>query len=192
MSRKKTDTLMDKDIVSASEQNSLQLLDSLDGEANELQGLYTKMAEIDSPEDLNEMVQIRLRSIKRTSGNIRKAYYRSARMLDELNARWEDLSRDKPKRFLPTVPANARIDLEEHQTNHFAQGLSIYKLMLICFTGSFAGVVIEMLWCLLTRGYIESRAGLIYGPFNLLYGAGAVFLSIALYKFRNRGKWISF
>lgn len=97
MSRKKTDTLMDKDIVSASEQNSLQLLDSLDGEANELQGLYTKMAEIDSPEDLNEMVQIRLRSIKRTSGNIRKAYYRSARMLDELNARWEDLSGDKPK-----------------------------------------------------------------------------------------------
>ena len=78
------------------------------------------------------------------------------------------------------------------QTNSAPVQKIIYKLMLICFIGSFVGVVIETLWCLLTRGYIESRAGLVYGPFNMLYGAGAVVLSLTLYKFRNKGKWISF
>lgn len=29
------------------------------------------------------------------------------------------------------------------------------------------------------NGYIESRAGLVYGPFNLLYGVGAVCLTIS-------------
>ena len=70
--------------------------------------------------------------------------------------------------------------------------MNIYKLLLIAYIGSFAGVVVEMLWCLLTRGYMESRAGLVYGPFNPLYGAGAVLLTVCLYKYRNRGSWLSF
>lgn len=70
--------------------------------------------------------------------------------------------------------------------------MNIYKILLVCFIGSFAGVVVELLWCLLTNGYLESRSGLVYGPFNLLYGVGAVALSLCLYKFRNRGSWISF
>ena len=70
--------------------------------------------------------------------------------------------------------------------------MNLYKLLLIAYIGSFAGVVVEMLWCLLTRGYIESRAGLVYGPFNPLYGAGAVLLTVCLYKYRNRGSWLSF
>lgn len=31
-----------------------------------------------------------------------------------------------------------------------------------------------------------------YGPFNLLYGVGALTLTLALYRFRNRGRWLSF
>ena len=50
------------------------------------------------------------------------------------------------------------IDLEEQKAGHFAQGLNFYKMFLVCFIGSFAGVVIEMLWCLISNGYIESRA----------------------------------
>ena len=82
--------------------------------------------------------------------------------------------------------------LEEQQRNHFARGINLYKLLLVCFVGSFAGVVVEMLWCLVRNGYIESRAGLVYGPFNLLYGAGAVVLTLALYRYRNRGYLLSF
>ena len=64
--------------------------------------------------------------------------------------------------------------------------------MLVCFVGSFAGVVVESIWCILRHGYLESRAGLVYGPFNLLYGVGALTLTLALYRFRNRGRWLSF
>ena len=62
----------------------------------------------------------------------------------------------------------------------------------MCFIGCFGGVVIELMWCLLTNGYLESRSGLVYGPFNMVYGAGALVLTIALYRYRNRGRWLSF
>ena len=58
--------------------------------------------------------------------------------------------------------------------------------------GSFAGVMLELLWCFARHGYLESRSGLVWGPFNMLYGVGAASLSIILYRFRNRGKWLSF
>ena len=88
--------------------------------------------------------------------------------------------------------ANAVIDLEETRSGHFAAGMNIYKLLLVCFIGCFGGVVIELLWCLVTNGYLESRSGLVYGPFNMVYGAGALALTLALYRFRNRGRWLSF
>lgn len=52
--------------------------------------------------------------------------------------------------------------------------------------------MLELLWCFARHGYLESRSGLVWGPFNMLYGVGAASLSIILYRFRNRGKWLSF
>ncbi len=43
--------------------------------------------------------------------------------------------------------------------------------------GSVLGVVMETIWCLIKNKKFESRKGLIYGPFNPLYGVAAVFLS---------------
>ena len=63
---------------------------------------------------------------------------------------------------------------------------------MICIAGSFAGVVVEILWCLFRNGYIESRSGLVYGPFNPVYGIGAVVMTLALYRYRNRSSSISF
>ena len=64
--------------------------------------------------------------------------------------------------------------------------------MLSGLDGSFAGVVVEILWCLFRNGYIESRSGLVYGPFNPVYGIGAVVMTLALYRYRNRSSSISF
>ena len=110
---------------------------------------------------------------------------------DEMKTRWKELKK-KQKRLFAKIPTNGIIDKEEERSDHFAKGLNIYKLLIICIVGSFAGVIIEMIWCLIRNGYIESRAGLVYGPFNLLYGVGAVLLTLCLYRFRNRGAWISF
>lgn len=184
--------LTGKDITGRAEQSSMDLLNALDWTENEMESLYVKLTEAEEPEEFAEEVAVQLHSCKRTTANIRKAYQRSVAVSDELSARWQDLTKRKRHRFLPTAPANAVIDMAEDRTKHFAQGMNAYKLMLVCFIGCFAGVVIEMLWCLLTRGHIESRAGLVYGPFNMLYGAGAVVMTVALYRFRNKGKWISF
>ena len=112
---------------------------------------------------------------------------------DELAARCRAMRNQRRRRgLIAATPANSTIDLEEMSGNHFARGLGIYKLLLVCFIGSFAGVVVELGWCLIRNGYIESRSGLVYGPFNLLYGVGTVALTVCLYRFRNRGNWLSF
>ena len=75
----------------------------------------------------------------------------------------------------------------------FAQGLNFYKLFWIFFIGCFIGVVLETLWCLVTRHHYESRAGVIYGPFNPVYGFGAVLLTLCLHQLRKkRDMWIFF
>lgn len=78
------------------------------------------------------------------------------------------------------------IEKEERESRHFARGLNFYKLFWIFFIGCFLGVVVETLWCLLTRGHYESRVGLIYGPFNLVYGFGALAMALGLYKVRGK------
>lgn len=112
---------------------------------------------------------------------------------DELKARMKDTINSQKKIFnISRAPANGTIDYQEEKAKHFARGLNGYKLFLILFVGSFAGVVIELLWCFLRHGYFESRSGLVYGPFNLVYGFGALGLSLVLYNYRNRSAIYSF
>lgn len=58
----------------------------------------------------------------------------------------------------------------------------IYVALWLFFIYSFVGVIIEMVYCwtIEYRGVIESRLGLLYVPFNLLYGTGGVFISLVL------------
>lgn len=73
----------------------------------------------------------------------------------------------------------------------FAAGLNFYKLFWVFFIGCVIGVVIEMLFALATEQIIESRKGLIYGPFNPVYGFGAVVITVGLYFMRNaRDLWV--
>ena len=174
------------------------VLASVEAAVPELQDCYVRLAQeaeqSEQPsQSLDAEVQKKIDALKRTSGNLSEALQATGKLEDELSARFFDMrtSRDR-KWYLPNPPANGAIDLEEAERRHFARGINLYKLLLVCFVGSFAGVVVEMLWCLVRNGYIESRAGLVYGPFNLLYGAGAVVLTVALYRYRNRGYLLSF
>lgn len=157
---------------------------------------YVSLAEEpegENTDQLYEEVNGEIRELKATSVQLREAYQKMSASADELETRLHEVQASRKKRILISAPpANSVIDLEEQKAKHFAQGINFYKIFLICFIGSFVGVVLEMLWCLITNGYIESRAGLVYGPLNLLYGAGAVALTLALYKYRNRSGWISF
>lgn len=70
----------------------------------------------------------------------------------------------------------------------FASGIDLYKLFWVFMIGCFLGVVVETLFCLVTHGYIESRQGVIYGPFNPVYGFGAVLMTLVLNPISHR-KW---
>lgn len=184
------DQLTEQDVVSPVEEKSMELLDTLERTQPTLQSLYEDLAQAQDPELFGADVMHRLRSYRRTSANLTRANARMLENYDELSARWDDLT--KQPHFKVKAPANSVIDLEETSSNHFAAGMNVYKLLLVCFIGCFGGVVIELMWCLLTNGYLESRSGLVYGPFNMVYGAGALVLTIALYRYRNRGRWLSF
>lgn len=67
------------------------------------------------------------------------------------------------------------------QGGTFAKGLNGYKLFWIFFVGCFIGVVIETIWCLIVWQRFECRSGLIYGPFNPVYGFGAVVITLCLH-----------
>lgn len=76
--------------------------------------------------------------------------------------------------YIYTVPAGAE--------SHFAYGVNFYKIMWVFFAGSFAGFIVESIWCMLRHGELQCRASFVYGPFNLVYGVGAVVLYLSLYS----------
>lgn len=175
--------------VSDLEKESIRLLETVSAADEELKELYPKMLEEDCSVEVSEKSD----SFRRASGNITKALTQMYAMNDELTARNKDISRhNKRAKWNMLNSANAVIDANEDRANHFAKGINMYKIMLVTILGSFFGVVIELAWCMLENGYIESRSGLVYGPFNLLYGVGAATLTVCLYKYRNRGAWLSF
>ena len=175
--------------VSKLESESVSLIETIEETGIEMEDFYLKMLE----EDCSDEAKDKAESFKRATSNITKALAQAYAISDELSARDKDITRHKKhKKWRVLTSANAAIDASELRSNHFAKGINLYKILLVCIIGSFVGVVVELIWCMFRHGYIESRSGLVYGPFNLLYGAGAVVLTVCLYRFRNRGAWLSF
>lgn len=84
------------------------------------------------------------------------------------------------------------IEGKKEYERHFTDNYGFYKLFWLFLIGSVLGVIIEVIWCLITRGHYESRVGLVYAPLNLLYGFGTVFMSLGLHWLRNKSKWFIF
>ena len=75
---------------------------------------------------------------------------------------------------------------------HFAHGVNFYKLFWVFFLCCFLGVVIETLFCFVASGgHWSQRTGLVWGPFNLIYGVGSVLLTVCLQPFIGKSdRWI--
>lgn len=58
--------------------------------------------------------------------------------------------------------------------------LTFSKLLLLFVVGSVIGLILEVIFHAIVFGGYESRAGLVWGPFSPLYGAGAVALTVLL------------
>lgn len=175
-----------------------EILDMQSRETERFGLMYERLANQDTmtkeeQEALESEVNGEVEVLEKASAKLKKAQRWSSEQADELKTRLkEGKASESKRRILRRAPANSVIDYEETKTNNFAAGINFYKIALICISGSFAGVVVELLWCLVRNGYLESRAGLVYGPFNLLYGVGAVALTLILYRYRNRSSAFSF
>lgn len=63
---------------------------------------------------------------------------------------------------------------------------NIIKYFWLFIFGSFFGFIVETLWCLIKNKKIESRKGLIYGPFTPVYGIAAVFITLLIELFKTK------
>lgn len=64
--------------------------------------------------------------------------------------------------------------------------LTTYKMAWLFIIGCVIGFLLESVVCLVNKGFIESRRGVIYGPFNQVYGFGAVAMVVALSPLMNQ------
>ena len=55
-------------------------------------------------------------------------------------------------------------------------GYDMWQILQYFIIYSFLGYIIETLFGLLTKGVIESRQSMLYGPFCCIYGLGAICL----------------
>lgn len=65
------------------------------------------------------------------------------------------------------------------------QKINMHQVFWYVFIFSIIGLIIETLYCYFTTGVLESRKGLIWGPFCPIYGVGAAILIIVLDRYRN-------
>lgn len=70
--------------------------------------------------------------------------------------------------------------------------LSWQKLTWIFTLACLFGVALEVIWCRFLTGRWESRTGLVFGPFNPVYGFGAVLFTLCLCRGKPKPLWLLF
>lgn len=63
--------------------------------------------------------------------------------------------------------------------------INIHQIIWYIIIFSIIGLIIETVFCYVTTGVIESRKGLIWGPFCPVYGVGATILIILLERYKD-------
>lgn len=61
----------------------------------------------------------------------------------------------------------------------------IVEIFWVFMVGSWIGFLYESVLCVIQRGHLESRQGLVYGPFTPVYGVGAIVLMLILFHKKN-------
>lgn len=63
--------------------------------------------------------------------------------------------------------------------------IGVWQMVIIFVICSILGLILEEIWILVTAGFRESRAGLVWGPFSPLYGVGGVLFTYISYQLRR-------
>ena len=81
---------------------------------------------------------------------------------------------------------------EQKKDAKFAEGFCFYKLFLIYVIGCMIGTYYEEILTFCRSGQWLSRQGIIYGPFNPVYGAGFLAFSALLCRNLKRKWWLTY
>ena len=74
----------------------------------------------------------------------------------------------------------------------FAEGICFEKLVWVFLVSAVLGDFIETLYCRLLEGVWMSRSSVLYGHFSIVWGIGAVVLTLTLYRFSHMQNHVIF
>ena len=90
------------------------------------------------------------------------------------------------KRMTKAYPKASFVEKVTKDKTVFAKGCDFYKIVMLFFVGAFLGDITETIFCRITAGVWMSRSSVIYGPFSIVWGLGCAFLTLLLYRYRNK------
>lgn len=86
--------------------------------------------------------------------------------------------------LLLTKKVDISTEKKQDKVNFFNLCVFIFVL------GCIIGYVVEVIYAYYKHGRFINKQGMIYGPFNQIYGFGAMIFTLSLYKFRKSNKLI--
>ncbi len=118
----------------------------------------------------------------RGNENINKYRQRENEYQSNINSRIYNGVWTRIEKAYPNIEEDPK--LEEKYV--FAQGICLDKIIWVFLTSALIGDVIEMIYCRIVGGVWMSRSSVLYGPFSIVWGIGAVVLTIVLSKFADK------
>lgn len=113
------------------------------------------------------------------TGRIHQAAAQSQALTRRISDR---LSRRIWARLEKAYPGVERVEMANRNRFVFARGICFDKLVWVFLISSFLGALIEMVFCRVTGGIWMNRSSMLYGPFSVVWGVGAVVLTVALQR----------
>lgn len=90
------------------------------------------------------------------------------------------------KRLEKAYPGIRRTEPDSRNTYVFAKGICFDKLVWVFLVSAFLGALIEMVFCRVTAGQWMNRSSVLYGTFSVVWGLGAVVLTVVLQRLAGK------
>lgn len=95
-------------------------------------------------------------------------------------------------RLQKSYPGVERIGDAKRARYVFADGVCFDKLVWVLLISSFLGALIEMCYCYVQGAGWMNRSSLLYGQFSVVWGFGAVVLTVMLQPLQDKRVWMMF
>lgn len=113
------------------------------------------------------------------------------------NATWKEINILGRKKLTSRISKEKRKEIhtaKKKMRYEFLENVEpgFYQYIFIFLIASILGLLLETIFTFVSKGILQSRVGLVWGPFSPLYGFGAVLLTMVLWKLRKQPTWIIF